>query len=102
VEKWENESGSWRDQEMKKKRNQYRAQTKFPVALEAVRGVKTINQVASEQGLHPNQVSQWQRQLLQEGAIVFSTRSGAPTLPMSAWPVASCTWWRSWIGSAGM
>jgi putative transposase len=57
---------------MKKKRNQYSAQRKFQVALEAVRGVKTINQVASEQGLHPNQVSQWKRQLLDEGATVFN------------------------------
>jgi putative transposase len=57
---------------MKKKRNQYSAQTKFQAALEAVRGVKTINQVASDHGLHPNQVSQWKRQLLEEGATVFS------------------------------
>jgi len=57
---------------MKKKRNQYSAQRKFQVALEAVRGVHTINPVASEQGLHPNQVSQWKRQLLDQGATVFN------------------------------
>lgn len=56
---------------MKRKRNHYSGQKKFQVALEAVRGDKTINQVASEHGLHPNQVSQWKRQLLEEGAGVF-------------------------------
>ena len=57
---------------MKKKRNQYSAQTKFQVALAAVKGDKTINQLASAHGLHPKQVSQWKRQLLEEGATVFS------------------------------
>jgi transposase-like protein len=56
---------------MKRKRNHYSGQRKFQVALEAVRGDKTINQVASEHGLHPNQVSQWKRQLLDDGAAVF-------------------------------
>jgi putative transposase len=57
---------------MMRKRKQYSAQFKFKVALEADRGLKTINQLASEHGLHPNQVSQWKRQLLDEGATVFS------------------------------
>jgi putative transposase len=57
-----------------KKRNHYSGQFKLRVALEAVKGVKTINQVASEQGLHPNQVSQWKRQLLEEGAGLFGGR----------------------------
>ena len=56
---------------MKKRRNHYSGRRKFQVALEAIRGDKTINQVASEHGLHPNQVSQWKRQLLEEGAGVF-------------------------------
>ncbi len=56
---------------MEKKRNHYSAQMKFQVALEAVKGVKTINQVASEYGAHPNQVSRWKRQLLEEGTKVF-------------------------------
>ena len=57
---------------MKKKRKQYSAQKKFQVALAAVKGDKTINQVASDHELHPNQVSYWKRQLLDEGATVFS------------------------------
>jgi len=54
-----------------KKRKQYKAEFKFQVALEAIKGLKTVNQVASEHELHPNQVSQWKRQLLAQGAIIF-------------------------------
>lgn len=56
---------------MAKKRKRYSAQFKFQVALEAVKGLKTVNQLASEHELHPNQVSQWKRQLLEEGATIF-------------------------------
>jgi transposase-like protein len=60
---------------MSQKRTQYSAQFKFKVALEAARGLKTINQISSEQGVHPNQVSAWKKQLLQEGATVFTNQS---------------------------
>jgi putative transposase len=58
-----------------KKRKQYNAQFKFKVALEAAKGLKTINQLASEHELHPNQVSQWKRQLLEEGPTIFGNGS---------------------------
>jgi transposase-like protein len=54
-----------------KKCKQYKAEFKFQVALEAIKGLKTVNQLASEHELHPNQVSQWKRQLLAEGATIF-------------------------------
>jgi transposase-like protein len=38
--------------------------------------VKTINELASEHGVHPTQVSEWKRQLLEAGSTVFS-RDGA-------------------------
>ena len=56
---------------MSVQRKQYNAQFKFELALEAAKGLKTINQLASEHGLHPNQISQWKRHLLEEGAAVF-------------------------------
>jgi len=43
---------------MTKKRNRYSSQFKFQVALDAAKGLKTTNELASEHGLHPNQVSQ--------------------------------------------
>lgn len=60
---------------MTKKRKQYKAEFKFQMALEAAKGLKTINQLASEHELHPNQLSQWKRQLLEEGAAIFSQSS---------------------------
>lgn len=46
---------------MPKKR--YTAAFKSKVALEAIKGQKTISEIASEYEVHPNQVSQWKRQL---------------------------------------
>ena len=60
---------------MTKKRKQYKAEFKFQMALEAAKGLKTINQLASEHDLHPTQVSQWKRQLLEEGATLFGNGS---------------------------
>ena len=57
---------------MSRKRRQYDAQFKLRVALEAARGVKTISQIASEHTLHPNLVSSWKKQLMEEGTSIFS------------------------------
>jgi putative transposase len=62
---------------MPKKRKSYSPQFKFKLALEAAKGLQTINQLASEHDIHPNQVGQWKRQLLAEGAAVFSNNSVA-------------------------
>ena len=56
---------------MSKKRRQFTADFKFKVALEAAKGTKTISELSSESGVHPNQISQWKRQLLDEGAELF-------------------------------
>ena len=57
---------------MTKQRKRYSPQFKFRVALEAAKELKTINQIASEKGVHPNQISQWKKKLLEEGPDVFS------------------------------
>ena len=55
----------------KKKRVRRSAEFKFQVALEAVKGLKTLNEIATEYQVSPNQVSQWKRALLQNGVTVF-------------------------------
>ncbi len=60
---------------MNGKRKQYSGQFKFKVALEAAKGTKTISELASETGIHPTQIGQWKRQLLEEGAELFSQQS---------------------------
>ena len=54
-------------------RKRHTAQFKFQIAVEALKNDQTVNQLASKHGLHPSQISQWKRQLQDEGAAVFST-----------------------------
>ncbi|NLN60097.1 MAG: transposase, partial [Deltaproteobacteria bacterium] len=42
-------------------RRSHDAAFKVRVALEALRGEKTIAQIASEYGVHPNQIRQWRQ-----------------------------------------
>jgi putative transposase len=61
---------------MSKQRRQHSGVFKFRLAVEAIKGERTVNELASEHGVHPTQISQWKRQLLDEGAEVFS-RNGS-------------------------
>ena len=53
-----------------RKRRRHNARFKFKVALEASKGTKTVNQLASEFELHPSQISEWKSQLLKAGASI--------------------------------
>ncbi len=55
-------------------RRSYSAEFKAKIALEAVKGRKTINELAAEHGIHPNQISQWRTQLLEAVPTIFSER----------------------------
>ncbi len=56
------------------KRKQHSAQFKARVALEALKGQKTVNQLAGEFGIHPTQISHWKRQLQDGVQEVFSSK----------------------------
>lgn len=56
---------------MTQKRRKHSGAFKARVALEAVRGVKTINQIAAEHEIHPVQVSQWKKELETRMAEIF-------------------------------
>jgi transposase-like protein len=47
---------------------------KARVALEALKGEKTMAQLSSEYGVHANQIRQWRQRLLEEVPLVFSDR----------------------------
>ena len=47
---------------------------KAKVALEAIKGEKTVAQIASEYGVHANQIGQWKKRLLEELPGLFSDR----------------------------
>jgi transposase len=55
-------------------RKNHDAAFKAKVALEAVKGEKTIAQIASEYGVHPNQIGQWKKRLLKELPSLFSDK----------------------------
>lgn len=48
---------------MGKKRVRHSAEFKGKVALEALKGMKTVNELASQYQVHPTQISQWKRQV---------------------------------------
>lgn len=61
---------------MSKKRRRFSPEFKFRVALAAAQGQRTLSELAVEYAVHPNQISQWKRQLLESGAEVFSRHGG--------------------------
>lgn len=57
---------------MKKKRRKHGAEIKAKVALEAIRGVKTVNQIAMNFGVHPVVVGQWKKHAVENFVEIFS------------------------------
>jgi len=58
---------------MKRPRRNHSATFKAKVALAAVRGDKTLVELAEQFKVHPNQISQWRAELLARAAEVFAT-----------------------------
>ena len=54
------------------KRRRFSADFKAKVALEALRGDRTIQEIATRHKVHPNQVSQWKKQAVDGLGDVFS------------------------------
>ncbi len=54
------------------KRRRFTAEFKAKVALEALRGDRTIQEIAARHKVHPNQVSTWKRQAVDGLGEVFS------------------------------
>jgi len=57
------------------KRRQFTAKFKFQVALEALKGIQTINEIAGYHEVHPTQVKQWKHQLQEQGVAVFNEKA---------------------------
>ena len=55
------------------KRRTHSPELKAKIAMEAISGRKTIQEFAADHAIHPIQVSQWKRQLL-DGASEMFTR----------------------------
>ena len=57
---------------MSKKRRNHEPSFKAKVALAAIRGDQTISEVASQFGVHPNQVSSWKKIALDNLESLFA------------------------------
>jgi transposase len=64
---------------MKKPRRNHSAQFKARIAMEALRGIKTVAEIAAENGVHPTMVTRWKNELT-EGAADLFERKNAPDL----------------------
>ena len=56
---------------MSVKRKVHSAEFKAKVALEMLKGKKTINELASEYEIHPSLVTTWKKQLQEQAASIF-------------------------------
>lgn len=59
---------------MTRQRNNYSADFKAKVAIAAIKGDKTINELATFFSVHPNQVMTWKKQALATIPDAFSSR----------------------------
>lgn len=58
---------------MTRKRRAFSDKFKAKVAIEAVKGIKTLAELATEYKVHPNQISIWKKQLLMNAEELFAS-----------------------------
>lgn len=61
------------DNKMRAKRRRFEAALKVRIGLEALKGIKTVAEIAREYQVHPNQVSQWKSQLVERLPEVYES-----------------------------
>jgi transposase len=59
-----------------KTRKVHTPEFKAKVGLEALRGVKTINEIGQEHGVHPVQVGQWKKAIQEQAKTLFEGKRG--------------------------
>ena len=63
-------------------RRNHSAEFKAKVAVAAIRGEKTLSELASQFDVHPNQITQWKAHLLDRAAEVFGGGTGSTEKPV--------------------
>ena len=64
---------------MKQPRRNHSGAFKARIAVEAVRGIKTVAEIAAENSLHPTQVTKWKHELTKSAPELFE-RKNAPDI----------------------
>ena len=62
---------------MSKQRKRHSAEFKAKVALEAVKSLKTVQQLAQDFQVHPTQITMWKKQLTSRVAGLFKRGAGS-------------------------
>jgi transposase-like protein len=62
---------------MKAKRRRFDPALKARIGLEALKGIKTVSEIARQYAVHPNQVSQWKREVAERLPEVFESGPSA-------------------------
>ena len=60
---------------MKKQRRKHTAEFKARVAIEAIRGVKTISEIAADFEIHPVMVGNWKKEMLEHLPELFANKN---------------------------
>ena len=68
------------------KRKHFSGEFKARVALEAIRGIKTVNEIGQEFGVHPTQVGLWKQALQAQASSLFDAKRGPKPVDPSASP----------------
>jgi transposase len=68
------------------KRKNFTGEFKAKVALEAIRGLKTVNEIGQEFGVHPTQVGMWKKELQEQASSLFDAKRGPKPADPSASP----------------
>ena len=55
-------------------RRKFSKEFKARIALEAIKGQRTLNELAKEYGVHPNQIGIWKKKLLEVAPEVFGRK----------------------------
>lgn len=58
-----------------RQRRSFSAEMKARIALEAIKGQRTVQEIATHYGVHPNQVAQWKRRAIESLSEVFSQKA---------------------------
>nr|WP_237377333.1 IS3 family transposase [Sulfidibacter corallicola] len=70
---------------MARKRNNHDPKFKSRVALEAIRGIKTVSELSAQYGVHPTLINRWKKQVIESLPEVFESGK-APRKPAGESP----------------
>jgi len=68
---------------MKNSKKKYKNGFKATVALEAIKGEKTLAEISSEYKVHPSQINKWKRKALDELPEIYSDKRKKETVEVS-------------------